>query len=159
MYYAFVENEKINGVGESPVHNKEIQNIEISEDVFNAIIEENDKYIWNGVEIIINPDYEEERAKAREEVFHKEFFNTSLGYVRRKVTMADGSTKDFLSDLLPTISMALNLGTSVGVITYYEPDFVQDVVDWTIYQRQETVTVQFVQECFLQLQKDFSVSG
>ena len=88
--------------------------------------------------------------------FHKEFFNTSLGYIRRSVSMADGSHKDFLSDLLPTIAMAVNMNTSVSIITYSEPDFTEPIEDWTQYQHIETVTTQFIQECFVQLQNDFS---
>ncbi len=98
---------------------------------------------------------EEEIIAQREENFNKEFFNTALGYIRRKVTMADGSTKDFLSDLLPIISMAIQTNTPVTVIAYNKPDFSRPITDWTQYQHTETVTAQFVQECFVQLQNDF----
>ena len=94
-------------------------------------------------------------ALDREREFHKEFFNTSLGYIRRSVSMADGSHKDFLSDLLPTIAMAVNMNTPVSIIAYTEPDFSEPVTDWTQYQHIETVTAQFIQECFMQLQNDF----
>lgn len=94
-------------------------------------------------------------AEDRETEFNKEFFNTSLGYIRRAVAMADGSHKDFLSDLLPTIAMAVNMNTPVTIIAYNKPDFTQDVEDWTQYQHTEVVTAQFIQECFLQLQNDF----
>ena len=56
------------------------------------IIDENG--LWQ-----VNENYEQEKAAKREADFDKAFFNTSLGYVRRLVTMADGSHKDFLSDL------------------------------------------------------------
>ena len=39
----------------------------------------------------------EQKIKEREEEFNKEFFLTSLGYIRRKVTMKTGEVKDFLS--------------------------------------------------------------
>ena len=42
---------------------------------------------------------EEEIEEKQQEQFAKDFFSTSLGYVRRKVHMKDGSTKDFLSDI------------------------------------------------------------
>lgn len=91
----------------------------------------------------------------REAEFNKAFFLTSLGYVRRAVTMADGSKKDFLSDLLPVISMGVQGGTPVNILTYDKPPFDEDVTDWTEYQHQVTVTPQFIQECFLQLSADF----
>ena len=98
---------------------------------------------------------EEEIVANKEAQFEKDFFNTSLGYVRRQVTMANGFKKDFLSDLLPTISIATQAQTSVNILVYDKPDFSQPDIDWEQYQRKEQVTPQFVQECFVQLQNDF----
>ena len=98
---------------------------------------------------------DDDYAKEREEQFNKDFFNTSLGYVRRKVSMATGETKDFLSDLLPTISMGIQMGQPVQIIAYDKPDFTQEITDWTVLQNVKTVTAEFVQECFLQLSNDF----
>ena len=100
-------------------------------------------------------EYNKEQKARREAEFNKAFFNTSLGYIRRSVTMADGSHKDFLSDLLPVISMGVQGGQSVNILTYDKPTFDKDVTDWTEYQHQEVVTPQFIQECFMQLSNDF----
>jgi hypothetical protein len=97
----------------------------------------------------------EEKAAQRQADFEKAFFNTSLGYVRRSVTMADGSHKDFLSDLLPVISMGVQAGQAVNILTYDEPPFDHDIEDWTEYQHQVIVTAEFIQECFRQLSNDF----
>ena len=111
-------------------------------------------------EVISNKEaWELEKIEARKAQFHKEFFNTSLGYIRRKVAMATGETKDFLSDLLPTISMGVNLGQPVSIITYSEPDFTVNEHDWELLQSVKTVDAQFVQECFLQLSNDFKPVG
>lgn len=68
-YYAFIQDNEINGVGQCPCLNEEIQNIEISEEVFNAIIEDKDRYIWDGTNIVVNPDYEEiKKRKHRQEL-------------------------------------------------------------------------------------------
>jgi hypothetical protein len=99
--------------------------------------------------------WEEEQKQKRKATFESEFFQTSLGWIRRAVNMADGSTKDFLSDLLPTISMAVQMGTPVKIIAYTEPDFTEEITDWTPYQHVETVTAQFIQECFMTLSNDF----
>lgn len=104
---------------------------------------------------VLNPNYEQEQADKREAEFNRAFFNTSLGYVRRSVTMADGSKKDFLSDLLPVISMGVQSGMPVNILTYDKPPFDEDVTDWEEYQHQVVVTPQFIQECFLQLSNDF----
>lgn len=113
------------------------------------------KIVDNEVVKKSDEEYEEEQAEKREAEFNKAFFLTSLGYVRRAVTMADGSKKDFLSDLLPVISMGVQGGTPVNILTYDKPPFDEDVTDWTEYQHQVTVTPQFIQECFAQLANDF----
>ena len=100
-------------------------------------------------------EYLLKQIQAREDTFNQQFFNTSLGYIRRKVSMATGETKDFLSDLLPTISMGIQMGQPVQIIAYDKPDFTQEITDWTAFQNVQTVTAEFVQECFLQLSNDF----
>lgn len=100
-------------------------------------------------------EYEQEQENRREAEFNKAFFNTSLGYIRRTVTMANGSRKDFLSDLLPVISMGVQGGQAVNILAYDKPPFDEDVEDWTEYQHQVEVTPQFIQECFMQLSNDF----
>ena len=119
---------------------------------------------WEGVnedgEVISDKEgYEAKLVEARKAQFNKDFFLTSLGYIRRKVSMATGETKDFLSDLLPTISMGVNLGQPVNIITYSEPDFTADNIDWETLQSVKTVDSSFVQECFLQLSNDFKPMG
>ena len=112
-------------------------------------------YVIYDFELMTVEEKEEKQAQVREEQFNKDFFNTSLGYVRRKVSMTTGETKDFLSDLLPTISMGVQMGKPVTIITYNKPDFTQEITDWTVFQNEQTVTAGFVQECFMQLSNDF----
>lgn len=106
-------------------------------------------------DLVLNPNFEAEQEQTRETAFNREFFNTSLGYIRREVTMADGSKRNFLSDLLPVISLGVQAGQTVTVLTYDQPPFTEDVEDWTAYQHAETVTAQFIAECFNQLSNDF----
>ena len=101
-------------------------------------------------------EYKEKQKQKRIDEFNASFFNTSLGYIRRSVNMKDGTHKDFLSDLLPTISMAVNMGQEVKVIAYDMPDF-ENLKPIEEYQHSETVTAQFIQECFMQLSADFGV--
>ena len=83
---------------------------------------------------------EEEIVQKQQEEFKKDFFNTSLGYVRRKVHMKDGSIKDFLTDILPLLQV------DVPIITY-NIDGTQNVG--------VLVTEQFIDECKQQLLRDF----
>ena len=109
-------------------------------------------------EVIDNTEeYNQEQIKLKETQFDKEVFLTSLGYIRRKVSMSTGETKDFLSDLLPVISMGIQTGQTVPIITYSLPDFTQELTTEYLESLQtvKNVTAQFVQECFLQLSNDF----
>lgn len=104
---------------------------------------------------VINPDYEQEQAARREAEFNKAFFNTSLGYIRRSVSMSDGSKKDFLSDLVLSIKAGLEQGLNVKILAYDKPPFDEDVTDWTEYQHAVFATPQFIQECLMQTANDF----
>ena len=82
----------------------------------------------------------EEIEQQEQERFAREFFNTSLGYVRRKVNMKDGSTKDFLTDILSLLQVG------VPIITY-NADKTQNT--------NVLVTEKFINECKQQLLIDF----
>ena len=82
----------------------------------------------------------EEIQQKQMEKFAINFFNTSLGYVSRKVHMKDGSVKDFLSDILPILQV------DVPIITY-NLDGTQNVG--------VLVTTQFIEECKQQVLLDF----
>lgn len=62
-YYIFIEDGKINGAGQCQCINDNIQNIEVSEEVFNAFCNDPLLYIWDGEEIIENPNYEADKAQ------------------------------------------------------------------------------------------------
>lgn len=62
-YYAFIQDNKINGTGQCPVLNEDIVSFEITEEVYNDI----DRYMWNGSEVVLNPNYEEEQAQKERE--------------------------------------------------------------------------------------------
>ena len=65
VYYAFIDNEKINGCGQCKQLTEGVLNIEVDEDIYNNI----EKYIYQDGEIVLNPNYEEEQeAKERERI-------------------------------------------------------------------------------------------
>ena len=66
-YYIWIEDNKINGAGTCQQAN--VINYEPSEEVYNDFLLNPDKYMWNGEDVIINPDYEEIiRRKEREKL-------------------------------------------------------------------------------------------
>ena len=107
--------------------------------------------------VSINPKYEQEQTEAREKLFKNTFFQTSLGWIRRKVNMKDGSTKDFLADLLLPIKAGLELGQKIVIITYKTPDFTIDYDEEYVISLQEKkeATAEFIQECLMQTVADF----
>lgn len=124
------------------------------------IVENNHKLDYvieeNETSLLALGETEEEKTEAKKEQFFKDFFLTSLGYIRRKVTMKTGETKDFLSDLLPVISLGVSTGQVVNIITYKEPDFTLNEVNWLELQENKIVTPEFIQECFAKLSSDFT---
>ena len=115
---------------------------------------EADDIMQDGVPVK-DSEYQNKIIAQRQAEFHKRFFNTSLGYVRRKVNMATGEIKDFLSDLLPVIAEGLKLGRTINMITYSLPDFTKDISDLVEYQNFVSPNEQFVNECYDQLNNDF----
>lgn len=116
--------------------------------------------IKNGSLVLVN-NYSEMLADKRKKVFEKEFFNTSLGWIRRQVNMKDGNKKDFLSDLLLHIKAGLELGHKVEIITYRQPDFYKDLTKEYMESLQEKklVSEDFVMECLQQTVVDFGMQG
>lgn len=107
MYYAFIQNNQINGVGQCRCLNEEIQNIEIAEKVFNAIVEDKDTYIWDGVDVVVNPDYEE--IKRREERQRLDALTLTPADVERALYRAKGmdfeDLKTLITEQIPTIDI------------------------------------------------------
>lgn len=150
MFFINIENGKINGGSEldnSRFWTDEYFQVEVTEEIYNAVTAEPEKYIYSNGDIVENPDFETEQIEAREKMFNEEFFNTSLGYVRRKVTMQDGSIKDFLSDILPLLQVG------VPIITYNKPDF--ETPATPTQNLNQIVTDTFINECKQQMLTDF----
>ncbi len=132
----------------------------------NEYIENPDKFIIacdsdNSERLELNPDWREILTEKKKKEFYKNFFNTSLGWIRRSVTMKDGSIKDFLSDLLLPIKAGIELGQNVAVITYRTPDFSVEPDNTYMKSLQEIkfATMDFVQECLMQTVQDFGLEN
>jgi len=125
-----------------------VQQYPTSQEMIDKWKEDNRKVIFMDNEIIDNPNYEEEKQEEYERMWREDFFNTSLGWVRRKVMVqATGETRDFLYDMKP------NLSIGDPIITYEKPDFVESFEP--IQHRDRVVTEQFLIECKQQIAIDF----
>ena len=69
MYYIYIEDEKINGCGTCPSLNSETTNFEVSKTVYENVVENREKYMWDKTTqtIITNPNYEQEQAQKEAE--------------------------------------------------------------------------------------------
>lgn len=121
---------------------------DIKEDIFDDFIACPEHYKIENNEIIFNENWEADEIKAKENAFNSAFFETSLGFIRREVTMKDGTTKTFLTDMLP------QLVSGFPILAYDKPDFTKDV-DIVDYQKQVYVNDVFLAECKNQLIIDF----
>ena len=154
-YYAHIKDNKLVDFSQCKYIGEEWKNIEVSEDVY--LNKENYKYQNGEIVQKTESEIEEEKTKERQIEFEKDFFLTSLGYIRRNVSMATGETKDFLCDLLPAITTGITLGQEIPIITYKEPDFTQEFTLEYLESLQEIkiATQQFCTECALQISADF----
>ena len=154
-FYIFIQNNEIMGVGQAEVLTEGVNTVEISEEVYNMFVEDRDYIIWDSEnnKPIKNPNYEQIKAEKREAEFNANFFPTSLGYIKRQVTMQNGVTKDFITDLIP---LMMDI-PGVPVIVYGKPDFTKEVTEETLLGLQQFVksTPELIKECREQAIIDF----
>ena len=93
-YYVFIENGRINGTGQCKCLNAEISNIEVEDEVYNNI----EKYIWDGTNLVLDPEYEDKQAqKERERIA---LLSLARGDVFRGLLQAKGITKDQIKTMI-----------------------------------------------------------
>lgn len=113
MYYANINSKNklvdigLNEMLTDEYNSSDVQNIEVTEEVYNAFIEDNDLYIYDNGEIIPNPDYEEiKRRKHRQEL---DALTLTPADVERALYKAKGMDFDDLKSLIaqqiPTIDL------------------------------------------------------
>ncbi len=108
-YYIFVENNKTNGCGQVQCLSETVRNAEVTEEVFNAFIQDNLTYVWDAEneEIIPNPHYEEDVAVRRRQELDQLMLTPAD--VERALYKAKGMDFDDLKALivqaLPTVDI------------------------------------------------------
>lgn len=128
-YYIFIENGKINGAGQARVLNDEetltpITSFEVSEDVYNAFVEEPEKYMWDGSNVVENPNYEQEQANKRTQEFYNNFVVTSWGAFRKN-PKGYSSAVEAVNTIFNMVNVAQGLTAELAqLLIFYEvPDF------------------------------------
>lgn len=119
QYYAFIENNLINGCGQCQILNEEIICLEITEEQYNLIIEKgNNYYVYQDGVLILNPEYAAiELAKAKENKQEENVakcdekrFNQTFNIVLQEQECEFDTSAKTQSDL-----MAAGLVTATGV--------------------------------------------
>lgn len=129
-YYAFIQNDKINGCGECECLTASVQNIEITEDIFNNISD----YIWNGSEVILDPELDEKKLQEAKELKVQENDTARDEALLQGVTYKDvlfDSDTDQKVNLLATVSTMSDKDTITWFGKYNQPleCSKQDLVD------------------------------
>lgn len=83
-HYIYIENNKISACGQCQCLNENVINVQVTEEVYNAYVNDNDLYIWNGEEIIENSNYEDIKANERRIEFENKFIQTRWGWYRKQ---------------------------------------------------------------------------
>ena len=124
-YYAFIQDEKIQGSGNCPMLNKEIKNILISKDVFENL----DKYIYSEGEVVINENYEQEQLdKAREEKI-KEATDKAYSFEEKDALITVNAT-NMKSRASGIYHIEGNLTNNIKLSAYASSITETDVVPW-----------------------------
>lgn len=137
MYYAYIENNKINGIGEAEQLTEGVINFEITEEVYNNI----DHYIWNGSDVVLNPNYEEEqRQKEQERINNLTMTPLDFIGVLQSLGLSLEQINEFLESNL-NIKMQLTYCNSVycGVVKSFLPITIEGV----------TITPETVERAFI----------
>lgn len=66
-YYIYIENDKLNGCGQCRQLTEGVTNLEVEEALYNAYAENPDMYIWDGENVVIDPEYEAKQAQKEKE--------------------------------------------------------------------------------------------
>lgn len=66
-YYIYIQNEKLNGCGRARQLTEGVINLEVEESLYNACAENPEMYIWDGSEVVIDPEYEAKQVQKEKE--------------------------------------------------------------------------------------------
>ena len=118
MYYIFIKDEKINGCGQCQCLNEDYSNLEVTEEVYNAFVENPNKYVYQNGEIVENPNYEQERRKLEQDkINHLTCTALDLAMFIKQAGLTDSEVVQFLN-ANPSLQLQLTLCKDVycGVV-------------------------------------------
>ena len=102
-YYIYLENDKLSGAGQARQLTEGVENMEVTEEVYNSFIAEPSKYIWDvdKQELIENPNYEEEQAQKERERLN--LLSMTRGDMFEAIILAFGKTKADIRSMIENV--------------------------------------------------------
>lgn len=100
-YYIHIENDNIISCGEVPM-GEGFTSIEVSEELYNAYKQDQDRYIYSGGEIVLNPDYEEVKQQ-KETARINNLTMTALDFINvvKSLGLTDEDIDEYLQANIP----------------------------------------------------------
>lgn len=118
QYYGFLKNNEIVGIGQAKLIQEDIESLSISEEVYNSIeIYGNNYYIYDNGELVLNPEYEKQKAHKKREELDKLILTATD--VERALYFSKGidfdGLKEIIKEKMPEIDMtAINIEFKVA---------------------------------------------
>lgn len=100
--YFYIENNEIIGVGSAECLTESVLSIPVSGDIYAAWKEDNDKVIYDGTDIILNPDYEEIKQQ-KETARINNLTMTALDFINvvKSLGLTDEDIDEYLQANIP----------------------------------------------------------
>lgn len=159
-FYLNVENNKIINCSNQQMNSSKVTSYAVEEQVYYDYIAYPEKYKVENGKIVVDEEFLEELKITREKGFKQQFFETSLGWIRREPTLADGTVDNFLNNNLPLFAIALSSGMPVVLpVAYKLPDFSKELTEDYMKSLQilnQQITPEFINECMQVKMKDFT---
>ena len=113
-YYIHIENGQIIGKGQARILNETFLNVEVEEDIYNEI----EKYIWDGADLVFDPEYENKLAqKERERIA---MLSLTRGDVFRGLLLAKQVTRAEIRAMIENNEMLTMLEKEMALIDFDE---------------------------------------
>ena len=142
-YYIYIQNEILNGCGQCRQLTEEVTNLEVNGGLYNAYAENPDMYIWNGYEVVIDPEYEAKQAQKEKERIG------NLKLTKREVFLAlyndSGVTPN---DIKSVIADPATLIEFEYATEYYRGNPLIDAIGSSLGYSKEELDYLFENKCF-----------
>ena len=103
-YYIFIQDNKLNGCGQCEQLTEGVINLEVEETLCKAYSKNPSMYIWNGTDIVLDPEYEAKKAQEEKERIGNLFLTGAD--VERGIYQAKGMDFEDIVEMVETMQFA-----------------------------------------------------